>query len=58
MDIMLMLIFIVLWGMTFPQPVSGINKFEVNIQKYFPFILNAPLAALTVVSSNRIRGVE
>jgi len=44
-----MLLFIILWGLTFPPPASGINKYEVQIQQYFPFIVNAPLAALTVV---------
>ena len=49
MDVLLMLLFLIEWGISFPPPVSGLNQNEVKIQQYFPFILNGALAGLTLV---------
>ncbi len=50
MDALFFPLLIICWGLTFPTPESGINPKEMSIQQYFPFILNAPLAVLCLVS--------
>lgn len=53
MDILLTVLFIASWGATFPSALPGqpINPKELQIQLYFPFIVNAPLTALAAVSN-------
>ncbi|GAX79598.1 hypothetical protein CEUSTIGMA_g7039.t1 [Chlamydomonas eustigma] len=46
MDVLLLLLFILMWGLTYPTPEIGINSNEITMQNYFPFIVNAPLCAL------------
>jgi hypothetical protein len=49
MDVLLLLLFILMWGLTYPTPDTGINSKELSMQLYFPFIVNAPLCALCLV---------
>ena len=49
MDLLLAVMLIICWGLTFPTPYTGVNAHEATIQKDFPFIINSPLAALALV---------